>query len=229
MFVPLLSISWTHINQSEIVFMGQIKSQWKKYISWSNTTLVRWCMYLLVKYNWGLRLYSSVKYNLGLGDETKDRYQEQAFFSEINFSDTEAGPFFDTKDFGHKGLPSKRNSSKMRGKKALGLICGWPSRGGRKEMTSDMAQVTKQGSEVNIKCLQSTKCEISSSFPVYSAVLFFFLKIPEQENVNYQKVFLLIIFQITFSSFSSVFQKSTWNNSTFPEDAKFDFLPDKIF
>ena len=83
--------------------------------------------------------------------ETKDRYQEQAFFSKINFSDTEAGPFFDTKDFGHKGLPSKRNSSKMRGKKALGLICGWPSRGGWKEMTSDMAQVTKQGSEVNIK------------------------------------------------------------------------------
>ena len=86
----------------------------------------------------------------------------------------------------------------MRGKKALGLICGWPSRGGRKEMTSDMAQVTKQGSEVNIKCLQSTKCEISSSFPVYSAVLFFFLKIPEQENVNYQKVFLLIIFKLHF-------------------------------
>ena len=86
----------------------------------------------------------------------------------------------------------------MRGKKALGLICGWPSRGGWKEMTSDTAQVTKQGSEVNIKCLQSTKCKISSSFPVYSAVLFFFLKIPEQENVNYQKVFLLIIFKLHF-------------------------------
>ena len=135
-------------------------------------------------------MYSSVKYNLGLGDETKDRYQEQAFFSEINFSDTEAGPFFDTKDFGHKGLPEKRNSSKMRGKKALGLICGWPSVGGWKEMTSDMAQVTKQGSEVNIKCLQSTKCKISSSFTVYSAVLLLFLKISEQGNVNYQKVFL---------------------------------------
>ena len=78
------------------------------------------------------------------------------------------------------------------------MICGWPSRGGWKEMTSDMAQVTKQGSEVNIKCLQSTKCEISSSFPVYSAVLFFFLKFPEQENVNYQKVFLLIIFKLHF-------------------------------
>ena len=105
--------------------------------------------------------------------ETKDRYQEQAFFSKINFSDTEAGPFFDTKDFGHKGLPSKRNSSKMRGKKALGLICGWPSRGGWKEMTSDMAQVTKQGSEVNIKCAFSPQ-NVKYLHPFLYTVQFYF-------------------------------------------------------
>ena len=47
-------------------------------------------------------------------------------------------------------------------------------------------------------CLQSTKCKISSSFPVYSAFLLLFLKISEQGNVNYQKVFLLIIFKLHF-------------------------------
>ena len=46
MFVPLLSISWTHINQSEIVFIGQIQAAPKNvpqkviqiYCSWKYTT-----------------------------------------------------------------------------------------------------------------------------------------------------------------------------------------------
>ena len=144
-----------------------------KYMCWSNTTLVRYCIIKI---------------------DTKNK----PFSVRPIFLILKLDLFFNTKDFGHKGLPLKRNSSKMRGKKALGLICGWPSLGGWKEMTSDMAQVTKQGSEVNIKCLQSTKCKISSSFPVYSAFLLLFLKISEQGNVNYQKVFLLIIFKLHF-------------------------------
>ena len=173
-------------SQSKNIFVGQIQPwsyivciYWSytisatKYMCWSNTTLVRYCIIKI---------------------DTKNK----PFSVRPIFLILKLDLFFNTKDFGHKGLPLKRNSSKMRGKKALGLICGWPSLGGGKEMTSDMAQVTKQGSEVNIKCLQSTKCKISSSFPVYSAVLLFFLKIPEQGNVNYQKVFLLIIFKLHF-------------------------------
>ena len=71
----------------------------KKYICWSNITLVRYCMYLLVIYNLGHKIHLLFKYNLGQILYNKDRYQEQAFFCETNFSCTEAGPFFQYQRF----------------------------------------------------------------------------------------------------------------------------------
>ena len=119
-----------------------------KYMCWSNTTLVRYCIIKI---------------------DTKNK----PFSVRPIFLILKLDLFFNTKDFGHKGLPLKRNSSKMRGKKALGLICGWPSLGGWKEMTSDMAQVTKQGSEVNIKYAFSPQ-NVKYLHPFLYTVQFYF-------------------------------------------------------
>ena len=79
--LPLLGFScarWTRINVcfSSLNFLNthqpvrdciyeSNKISVKKYICWSNTTLVIYCMYLLVLYNLSHKIHLLVKYNLG--------------------------------------------------------------------------------------------------------------------------------------------------------------------
>ena len=190
MFVPLLSISWTHINQSEIVFMGQIQSQSKNIFvgqiqPWSDIVCIYWSHTTEV-WNYIYRSNTTLVFVTRPKIDTKNK----PFSVRPIFLILKLDLFFNTKDFGHKGLPLKRNSSKMRGKKALGLICGWPSLGGWKEMTSDMAQVTKQGSEVNIKYAFSPQ-NVKYLHPFLYTVQFYFSswKSRNKETLTIKKYF----------------------------------------